>query len=142
MLWFTTLALLSKPNDCKYRFIIDKQNYFIEEKQLNDVFGYAFKELISTNNAKDRDFEIWSLSYSSWRTMACQGTYSWDVYYNKITNTKYAGTASNSDLGIGEDGKMARGNPNKPQNHAHRMAMLNWLMRKQLTYFFLQKHVE
>lgn len=137
------MILYSKrATDCKYRFIIDKQNYFIEEKQLNDVFGYAFQELVSTNNAKDKDFEVWSQSYSSWRQMACQGTYSWDIYYNKITNGKYSGTASKSDLGLGSDDKIAKGNPNKVQNHAHRMAILNGLMRKHLTYFFIQKQVE
>ncbi|WP_316832796.1 hypothetical protein [Pedobacter aquatilis] len=141
--WITSLVLYFQPTkECKYRFIIDKQNYFIEEAQLNDIFGFCFQEIVNTGNAKQKDFELWSESYATWRQLACQGTYQWDVYYNKIANATYSGTASNSDLGIGDDGKTARGNPNKKQNHAHRMAYLNYEMRKQLTYFFTQKKIQ
>lgn len=126
-------------SQCKYRFIINDKSYFIEETALNDLFGRAFVDLKQTGNADERKFDTWLESFDIYKSLACQGTYEWKIYYNRVADAKYSGQASDAQLGIY---KGKRKNPNKPENIAYRMALLNSLMQKYLTKHFINVDVE
>lgn len=153
--FFISLLLLVCLNSSKtfaqttYKFIIDQKTYIVEESKLNDLFGMALNELLQTKTAKQSSYDLWLNSYQTFKTMSLEGTRSWDVYYDKIANSKYSNNSplvglnqfSDADMGMSK-GKMAEGNPNKKQNHGARMALLNYLILKYITNAYTSKTVK
>lgn len=121
--------------------MIDKEIYYVEETKLNDFFGLAFNEIVETGNAKETSYDYWLDSFKTYKSMAINGTYSWEVYLDRIVNQSRSGdTRSEADYGMFE-GKTAKGNPNKKQNHAARMARLNYTIAKLITNTYTSKKV-
>lgn len=135
-------SFTSASSQSKATFIIDNESYIVDQRQLNDFFGMAFNELLKVNIAKQSSYELWVRSYEAYKKLAMNGTNSWDVYYNKIANNRYQGDwIINANLGLDDKGKLAKGNPNKKQNHASRIAYLNAFMGKYITNHFTNKTI-
>ncbi len=124
---------------CKYQFIINDKNYFIDETTFNDLFGRAFEEMKEGGIADGRQFQTWVESFDLYKLLACKGVYRWKIYYRRVAEAKYDGEATESELGI-YSGK--RKNPNKLENSVYRMAQLNYQMQKYLTKYFININVE
>lgn len=124
-----------------YTFTVDQTSYKVEEQVLNDLFGAAFSDLVSTAVTTDNNFSLWVKSYDLWKLPALRGTFNFNTYGERIANISFTGEVAPMYLGFEKPGKSAKGNPNKKDNFARRFQLLNFAIGRQIIYYTTKKVV-
>ena len=135
------LSLNTFAQNQSFTFTINSKDYTTTEQRVNDLFGSGFQEMVANRVAKSSDFDLWKSSFDRWKELALVGRYKWTTYANRVGDQNYTGEASKEDLGLGEDGKLAKGNMNKKPNKGARMAYLNGLMMRYITNYLTEYRI-
>lgn len=119
-----------------FTFEIDGDKYSLEENKLNDMFGDSFNALLQRGSVKEKDFDLWAKSFSDWKEPVAQGMWTYKTLGNRVESSTFHGNIPIEYLGWEAPGKSGKGNPNKKDNVAVRMSIMNtYLSRNVITYF-------
>jgi len=122
-----------------FKFNIDHQEYQIDEKSLNDLFGNAFNNLVQKGWADEKHFDLWVSSYNDWKDHIVTGVFNWETYGNRVASSSFTGDIPPEYLGWRASGKDATGNPNMKGNIPRRMALIRDALSNLLIYQFTHK---
>lgn len=140
----STLCTLQCYAQRTFNFNIDHQQYSIDEKTLNDMFGDSFNSLVNNRSADNDKFKLWLKSFSDWKDIAADGVWSYEVYGDRLASSTYGGSTKNVPikyLGWKAEGKPASGNGNKESNFPRRMQLLNGTLSKRIIFYFTKRDV-
>lgn len=123
-----------------FNFKIDQQDYQIDEKSLNDLFGSSFNSLVQRGTTSEKHFDLWVRTYNEWKDQIIKGVFSWDTYGDHVSNSRFMGPDIPIEyLGWKAPGKEPTGNPNKESNTALRVQIINTWISRGLIYYFTKK---